>query len=69
MKKVLKGMPSFSALGFKQQLLALTVGLAISVGSIAVVEAAPARNINPPSLKAGAPQVYVVKKGDTLWVS
>ena len=67
MKKVLKGMPSFSALGFKQQLLALTVGLAISVGSIAVVEAAPARNVNPPALKAGAPHVYVVKKGDTLW--
>ena len=35
MKKVFMGMPSFSALGFKQQLLALTVGLAISVGSIA----------------------------------
>lgn len=67
MKKVLKGMPTFSALGFKKQLLALAVCVSVGVGVVSVAEAAPARNINPPALKAGAPQVYVVKKGDTLW--
>lgn len=67
MKKVLKGMPTFSALGFKKQLLALTVCVSVGMGMVSIAEAAPARNVNPPSLKAGAPQVYVVKKGDTLW--
>ena len=67
MKKVLKGMPTFSALGFKKQLLALAVCVSVGVGVVNVAEAAPARNINPPALKVGAPQVYVVKKGDTLW--
>ena len=67
MKKVLKGMPNFYALGFKKQLLALAVCLSMNVAVISVAEAAPARNINPPALKANAPQVYVVKKGDTLW--
>ena len=61
------GMPSFSALGFKKQLLALAVCVSVGVGVVNVAEAAPARNINPPALKSGAPQVYVVKKGDTLW--
>ena len=67
MKKVFKGMPTFSALGFKKQLLALAVCVSVGVGVVSVAEAAPARNVNPPALKAGAPQVYVVKKGDTLW--
>lgn len=67
MKKVLKGMPTFSALGFKKQLLALAVCVSVGAGMVSVAEAAPARNVNPPALKAGAPQVYVVKKGDTLW--
>ena len=67
MKKVLKGMPTFSALGFKKQLLALAVCVSVGAGMVSIAEAAPARNINPPALKAGAPQVYVVKKGDTLW--
>ena len=67
MKKVFKGMPTFSALGVKKQLLALAVCVSVGVGVVNVAEAAPARNINPPALKAGAPQVYVVKKGDTLW--
>ena len=67
MKKVLKGAPNFSALGFKKQLLALAVCVSVGIGMVSLAEAAPARNINPPALKAGAPQVYVVKKGDTLW--
>jgi len=67
MKKVLKGMPFFSALGFKKQILALAICTGVGLGTISTVEAAPARNVNPPSLKASAPQVYVVKKGDTLW--
>lgn len=51
---------------FKQSLLAtaLAVGVALT-GTQAVQAASP--NKAPPSIKAGAPQVYVVKKGDTLW--
>lgn len=67
MKKVLKGMPFFSALGFKNQMLALAVCVGVGMGTIHSTEAAPARNVNPPALKASAPNVYVVKKGDTLW--
>ncbi|MCO8091571.1 LysM peptidoglycan-binding domain-containing protein [Acinetobacter pseudolwoffii] len=67
MKKVLKGMPFFSALGFKNQMLALAVCVGVSMGTIHSAEAAPARNVNPPALKTSAPNVYVVKKGDTLW--
>ena len=60
-------MPFFSALGFKNQMLALAVCVGVSMGTIHSAEAAPARNVNPPALKASAPNVYVVKKGDTLW--
>ena len=67
MKKVLKGMPSFSALGIKNQMLALAVCVGVGMGTISTTHAAPARNVNPPSLKASAPNVYVVKKGDSLW--
>ena len=67
MKKVFKSTANFSALGFKKQLLALAVCLSVGVGMVSVAEAAPTRNVNPPALKAGAPQVYVMKKGDTLW--
>lgn len=67
MKKVFMGAPNFSALGLKKQMLALAVSIGVSLGTVSVAEAAPTRNVNPPSLKANAPQVYVVKKGDTLW--
>ncbi len=67
MKKVFVGTPIFSAVGLKKQMLALAVSVGVSLGTVSIAEAAPARNINPPSLKANAPQVYVVKKGDTLW--
>jgi hypothetical protein len=67
MKKVFMGMPSFSALGLKKQMLALAVVVGVGLGTVPTVEAAISRNANPPALKAGAPSVYVVKKGDTLW--
>ena len=67
MKKVLKSIPTFSALGFKKQLLTLAMCVSVGVGVMGVAEAAPTRNINPPALKVGAPQVYMVKNGDTLW--
>ncbi|WP_168526407.1 LysM peptidoglycan-binding domain-containing protein [Acinetobacter sp. A3] len=67
MKKVLTDTSSFRVLGFKKQVLALAVCLTVGLGAMSVAEAAPARNINPPALKANAPNVYVVKKGDTLW--
>lgn len=51
----------------KNQMLALAVCVGVSMGTMYSAEAAPARNVNPPALKASAPNVYVVKKGDTLW--
>jgi hypothetical protein len=65
MKKVLNGIPSFHALGLKKQLIAAAIcaGLGMSIN----LTHAASPNANPPSVKAGAPHVYVVKKGDTLW--
>ena len=65
MKKVLNGIHSFHALGLKKQLIAAAIcaGLGMSIN----LTHAASPNANPPSLKAGAPHVYVVKKGDTLW--
>jgi hypothetical protein len=67
MKKVLTDTAIFRVLGFKQQLLAVAICTSLGLGMISVAEAAPARNVNPPALKANAPNVYIVKKGDTLW--
>jgi hypothetical protein len=68
MKKVFKDTSYFSVLGLNKHILALAVCAGLSVGAITTTEAAtPTRNINPPALKANAPNVYVVKKGDTLW--
>ncbi|WP_407412541.1 LysM peptidoglycan-binding domain-containing protein [Acinetobacter sp.] len=67
MKKVLTDTAIFRVLGFKQHVLAVAVCASLGLGMIATAEAAPARNVNPPVLKADAPNVYVVKKGDTLW--
>ena len=66
MKKVFNGIVNFRATGFKKQVLAVALCLSASVAYIdSTVAASP--NQNPPSLKANAPQVYVVKRGDTLW--
>lgn len=46
----------------KNQMLALAVCVGVSMGTMYSAEAAPARNVNPPALKASAPNVYVVKK-------
>lgn len=67
MKKVFKGIPSFRASGFKYNVLALALCVGVGLGTVQTAEAAIARNTNPPALKAGAPNVYIVKKGDTLW--
>lgn len=67
MKKVLKDTASFRVLGLRQQFLAIAVCIGMGLGLSTPAEAAPARNTNPPALKASAPNVYVVKKGDTLW--
>ena len=67
MKKVLKDTSSLRVLGFKKQILALAVCFGVGLGTISIAEAAPSRNVNPPALKANAPHVYIVKKGDTLW--
>ncbi|WP_343682872.1 LysM peptidoglycan-binding domain-containing protein [Acinetobacter baylyi] len=68
MKKVLNGLRSFYQLGLKQHGLALAIctGIGVTCLGSTTVEAAT-RNSNPPALKAGAPNVYIVKKGDTLW--
>ena len=67
MKKVLTGMSFFNALGFKKQFLALAVCVSAGLMTVDVAEAASSPNQNPPAIKAGAPNVYVVRKGDTLW--
>ena len=67
MKKVLHDTLFFRVLGLKKQVLACAIGLSVSLGTISVAEAAPTRNTNPPTLQANAPNIYVVKKGDTLW--
>ncbi len=48
-------------------MLALAVCGSVGAGVISTAQAAPTRNYNPPALKANGPNVYVVKKGDTLW--
>lgn len=65
MKKVLTGITNFHAKGFKKQLLAVTLCLSAGFTYMEVTHASP--NVNPPALKASAPNVYVVKRGDTLW--
>lgn len=44
----------------------LAISLAIGLG-FTLPTIAQAKNINPPSLRSDAPNVYIVKKGDTLW--
>lgn len=65
MKKVLTGITRFHAKGFKKQLLAVTLCLSAGFTYMEMTHASP--NVNPPALKASAPNVYVVKRGDTLW--
>lgn len=68
MKKVFRTNLSLKrASGLKLHALALAVCAGLSLSTIESAEAAPSRNVNPPALKANAPNVYVVKKGDTLW--
>lgn len=62
MKKVLQG----SILGLKKHALAMALGVGLGLGSLSMLHAA-SPNVSPPSLKASAPHVYVVRKGDTLW--
>ncbi|MDM1765478.1 MULTISPECIES: LysM peptidoglycan-binding domain-containing protein [unclassified Acinetobacter] len=57
----------FNATGFKKQVLAVALCVSAGVAIVDVAHAAPSPNQNPPSLKANAPHVYVVKRGDTLW--
>ncbi|MFC4952088.1 LysM peptidoglycan-binding domain-containing protein [Acinetobacter puyangensis] len=49
---------------FKQHAMTFTMCIGLGLGIAVNVQA---KNINPPSLRADAPNVYVVKKGDTLW--
>ena len=65
MKKVLAGITNFHAKGFKKQLLAVTLCLSAGFTYMEMTHASP--NVNTPALKSSAPNVYVVKRGDTLW--
>ncbi|MPW44287.1 LysM peptidoglycan-binding domain-containing protein [Acinetobacter guerrae] len=66
MKKVLYGIRSFNALGFKKQCIAVAICAGLGMTGLSATYAA-SPNVNPPALRASAPHVYVVKKGDTLW--
>ncbi len=48
----------------KQHMIALAICAGLGMGFS--IEA-QAKNVSPPSLRTDAPNVYVVKKGDTLW--
>ncbi len=65
-EKGFNGMVNFHALGIKKHLLALALCTGVAIGTIAEVHAT-SPNHNPPSLKSNAPNVYVVKRGITLW--
>ena len=65
MKKLFTGTHSFSALGFKKHCVALAICMSAGLLTTQITQASP--NNTPPVLKASAPHVYVVKKGDTLW--
>lgn len=65
MKKVLLGKNHFSGLSVKRHLAALMLGMSLSTAFIHLSHASP--NITPTVLRANAPHVYVVRKGDTLW--
>lgn len=65
MKKVFNGMAFSHALGLKKHCLSLAICISAGLFTAQMTQASP--NVSPPSIKAGAPHVYVVKKGDTLW--
>ncbi len=64
MKSIFNG-TVLSALGLKKRSIALAICIGVGTISSLSIQASP--NTPPPSLKANAPHVYVVKKGDTLW--
>ena len=64
MKKLFNSMALLHATGLKKQCLALAICLSAGFISTQLTHASP--NLSPPALKASAPHVYVVKKGDTL---
>lgn len=51
----------------KGWLAGLSLAVVMAAGLTYPASEAVARNPSPPSLRAGAPNVYVVKRGDTLW--
>ena len=65
MKKVFNGMAFQHALGLKKHCISLAICLSAGLFTTQLTQASP--NVSPPSIKVGAPHVYVVKKGDTLW--
>jgi hypothetical protein len=48
----------------KRHVLAYAICMGLGLG---IAQSVPAKNVNPLTLRADAPHVYVVKSGDTLW--
>jgi hypothetical protein len=65
-KKPMKTKSRFQTLPSAHKTLALSIamGLGMMLPSFA---SAASPNVSPPNLRADAPNVYIVKKGDTLW--
>ena len=63
MTKVLHNQPSMTT-ALKRGVLAVAMSVGLGLG---VAVEAQAKNPTPPSLRGDAPNVYIVKKGDTLW--
>ncbi|XID76127.1 LysM peptidoglycan-binding domain-containing protein [Alkanindiges sp. WGS2144] len=56
---------SYPARAGKLLALSLALGLAFTLPGISEARSSP--NQTPPSLRSDAPNIYIVKKGDTLW--
>ena len=63
MTKVLHNQTSMTTV-LKRGVLAVAMSVGLGLG---VAVEAQAKNPTPPSLRGDAPNVYIVKKGDTLW--
>ena len=63
MTKVLHNQTSMTT-ALKRGVLAVAMSVGLGLG---VAVEAQAKNPTPPSLRGDAPNVYIVKKGDTLW--
>lgn len=64
--KPMKAQSRFQNLSSAHKTVALSIALGLGMMLPGIASAA-SPNVSPPNLRADAPNVYIVKKGDTLW--